>query len=330
MAGPKVEIRLPYRRTHPLKAIGRRLLYALAALAAMFLVVLADRGGYRDSADGPVSALDALYYATVSLSTTGYGDIVPVSDRARLVNAVLVTPLRIAFLAVLVGTTFEVLTQRTREELRLTRWRSKLRGHTIVIGYGTKGRAAIDTLVATGAQREDFVVVDRRPEVIAEANRDGVAGVVGDATRSAVLREAGLAEAARLIIAPDRDDAAVLTTLTARQLNATIPIIAAVREAENEPLLLRSGATAAITSSEAAGRLLGYAARSPAISELFADLLVHGEGLEVVERDVQPGEVGSAPAGRVLAVVRDGTYLPFADVDAVRPGDRLVAVVAKP
>ncbi len=90
--------------------------------------------------------LDAVYYATVTLSTTGYGDIVPVSDGARLANILLVTPLRVLFLIILVGTTLEVLTERTREEWRLNRWRSNLRDHTVVVGFGTKGRSAIQTL----------------------------------------------------------------------------------------------------------------------------------------------------------------------------------------
>jgi voltage-gated potassium channel len=38
--------------------------------------------------------LASVYYATVTLSTTGYGDIVRVGDNARLVNTVLITPIR--------------------------------------------------------------------------------------------------------------------------------------------------------------------------------------------------------------------------------------------
>ena len=59
-------------------------------------------------------ALDCLYYATVSLSTTGYGDITPVTPSARLVNVLVITPLRVAFLIVLIGTTVETLTTRSR------------------------------------------------------------------------------------------------------------------------------------------------------------------------------------------------------------------------
>ena len=63
----------------------------------------------------------------MTLSTTGYGDVVPVSDSARLINTLVVTPLRVLFLLVLVGTTLEVLAERTRTEWRQERWRSKVR-----------------------------------------------------------------------------------------------------------------------------------------------------------------------------------------------------------
>ena len=92
-----------------------------------------------------VDLLDCVYYATVTLSTTGYGDIVPYSDSARLINVLLITPLRVLFLIILVGTTLEVLTERTREEWRLNRWRTTLRDHTVVVGFGTKGRSAVQT-----------------------------------------------------------------------------------------------------------------------------------------------------------------------------------------
>lgn len=323
-------IRLPERQVQPIKQILRRIGYALIMLAITVAAVWLERDGYRDY-DGKISLLDAVYYSTVTLSTTGYGDIVPVSDLARLTNIVLITPLRVAFLALLVGTTFEVLTRRTRDLIRLRNWRSTLSGHTIVVGYGTKGYTAIQTLIAQGATAEEFVVVDLKPEMIAEANRDGYAAVQGDATRGAVLRKAGVTSAIRVIVAADRDDAAVLVSLTVRQLNPTCVLVASIREAENEQLLLDAGVNAVITSAEAAGRLLGVAARSPAISEVFNDLLIHGEGLDLAEREVTPAEIGKSPREcqePVIAVLRGGRALPYGQAGTLAAGDRLVLVTS--
>ena len=126
-------------------------------------VIYLDRDGYRDGDEVGLSLLDSIYYATVTLSTTGYGDITPITPGARLVNILLITPLRITFLLVLIGTTLEALTARSREEFRIRRWRSRVRQHVIVCGYGTKGRSAIRSLQANGTPLDKIVVVDPNP-----------------------------------------------------------------------------------------------------------------------------------------------------------------------
>ncbi|MEU4428470.1 potassium channel family protein [Actinoplanes sp. NPDC024001] len=311
----------------------RRLLLALAAVTAMTVTVLLDREGYADNRDGHVSVLDAAYYSGVSLSTTGYGDIVPVSRSARLVNLVVIMPLRVFFLALLVGTTFEVLTQRTRRQWRLIRWRSRLRGHTVVIGYGNKGRAAVRVLREAADQDVQFVVVDASATTAQEAAADGHAAIVGDATRAMILRRAGVEEAARVIVAADRDDTAALVTLSVRQLTGSATITVAVRASENVPLLRRSGATSVITSSEAAGRLLGLAARSPAASEVIGDLLIQGNGLRLIDRPARQDEVGASPKDcedLILAVVRNGELMRYDQIRAFAADDRLIQVQSRP
>ena len=104
-------LRIPEKFVSPGQRIFRRIVYAILALFAAVLIVYLDRNGYQDGGQrNPLSFLDCFYYATVSLSTTGYGDITPVTSSARLVNVLIVTPLRIAFLIVLIGTTVETLT----------------------------------------------------------------------------------------------------------------------------------------------------------------------------------------------------------------------------
>ena len=96
-------VALPERVRSPWFELGRRLFAAVAILVITVLLVYFDREGYRDGNDptNQISLLDAFYYTTVTLSTTGYGDITPVSDGARLVNAFIITPARIAFLVLL-------------------------------------------------------------------------------------------------------------------------------------------------------------------------------------------------------------------------------------
>ena len=331
ISGP--QIKLPRREVErPLRQVGKRLLMALGVLLVTILIVYVDRDGYHDNANGTLDFLDCAYYATVTLSTTGYGDIVPYSDTARLANILLVTPLRVLFLIILVGTTLEVLTERTREEFRLNRWRSTLRDHTVIVGFGTKGRSAIQTLCATGLSKEQIVIVDPSNKVIETANADGFVGVVGDATRSDVLLRAEVQRARQIVIATQRDDTAVLVTLTARQLNRGAKIVAAVREEENAPLLRQSGADAVITSASAAGRLLGLSVLSPSAGTVMEDLIQQGSGLDLVERPVTRSEAGKSvreTGDLVVSVLRGHRLLGYDDPAAspLQLTDRVITIV---
>ena len=77
-----------------------------------------------------------------------------------MVNAFVITPLRIAFLVLLIGTTLEALTSESRHLFRITQWRKRMKDHVVVVGYGTKGRSAAASLIGNGVPRESIVVVD--------------------------------------------------------------------------------------------------------------------------------------------------------------------------
>ncbi|PRY16106.1 voltage-gated potassium channel [Kineococcus rhizosphaerae] len=326
-------LRLPAGRpVSPLRAIALRLGLALLLVVVCWAVVVLERDGYRDGADGTLSVLDALYYTTVTLSTTGYGDIVPVTDGARLVNALFVTPVRILFVVILVGTTIQALTERSRKEFRLARWRARMHDHVLVLGYGTKGRNAVRELRLKGTPPDRILVVDRNPGATADASRDGYLCVTGDVTRSDTFVTA-LAERARtVVVAVDRDDTAILATLALRRLNPRATVVATAREVEHADLLRQSGADSVVVTSETTGRLLGLAAGSPASVEVVEDLVSFGTGLDLTERVVEAGEVGAAPGSLgfpVLAVVREGRTLLFHEVAALQHGDRLLLVTGR-
>jgi voltage-gated potassium channel len=268
----------------------------------------------------------------VSLSTTGYGDITPASSSARLVNVLVITPARVLFLIILVGTTLEILTEQYRNSLRVRRWRSKVKDHIVICGYGTKGRSAVAALLENGIDKKRIVVIEQDPAAAREATTAGLATVEGSATRSAILTEAQIAGAKTLIIATNSDEAAVLVSLTARQLTAgKVRIIAAVREAENAPLLRQSGAHHVIVSSATAGRLLGLSTSAPPLIDVVEDLLTPGQGMALAMRSAERPEVGRNPRELqtlVVALIRRGKVLPLGGDQTVtiETGDMLVYI----
>lgn len=324
-------VQLPEPVRSPWYELIRRLLMAAGILIGTVLIVYFDREGYKDIDNNGVTLLDSIYYTTVTLSTTGYGDITPVTDRARMINAFVITPARIGFLVLLIGTTLEVLASQGREQFRIARWRRRMHDHVVVIGYGRKGRSAVEVLTRNGRSREEIVIVDPDAAALDDAKNDQLAIVPGNATQRGTLRRANVQQATQVIITTDRDDTNVLSTLTVRQLNPDAFIVVAVREEENVPLVRQSGADSVVTSSDAVGRLLGLASLSPNLGSVLEDLLSYGHGLEVAERELLVTEVGRQPQqlpDQVIAVVRDEKVYRYFDpvVSQLARGDQLIVV----
>ena len=144
-----------------------------------------------------------------------------------------------------------------------------------------------------------------------------------------MLRRASVERARAVIVAANRDDAAVLITLTVRQLNPTVPITTSVREEENANLLRQSGADTVITTSATSGRLLGLSTDAPKVVDVVEDLVTGGQGLDLHQRRVTSSEVGLGPRSLrdiVLSVTRGGRTLRFDDplIGELQTGDVLV------
>jgi voltage-gated potassium channel len=327
-------IHFPSHALSPARSLGVRLMLALLLIGLVTAIAYADRHGYRDADGSGVSLLDCLYYSTVSITTTGYGDITPVTDTARVLTTVLVTPLRVLFLILLVGTTLEFLASATRANVRRRFWRKKLDRHIVICGYGTKGQSAVRSLVGTGTSLDQIVVIDDRSEAVEEAAREGVTGIHGSATSREVLMEARTPDASAVIVATNRDDTSVLVTLTARELAPRAIITAAAREEENVPLLRHSGANTVVTSASAAGRLLGLGTGSPEVVEVLEDLLSSGSGLDLATEEISAADAGPIEdverhcGGPVLMAYRGGKQLRRGnpELETVQAGDRVVHV----
>jgi voltage-gated potassium channel len=325
-------IHLPLVRQGPLRALAVRLALAVALVLTTVLIIYLDRDGYRDVNNDGLTLLDCFYYAVVSLSTTGYGDITPATPDARLVNVLLITPARVLFLIILVGTTLEVLTDQYRNTLRVSRWRRKLKDHVIVCGYGTKGRAAVGALLETGFDKSRIVIVESRDAALRQAASNGLVAIEGNATRSSVLNQADVKHCKAVIIATDTDEASVLISLTVRQLTAgQVRIIAAVREQENAALLKQSGAHHVIVTSSTAGRLLGLTTTAPPLIDVVEDLLTPGQGMALAMRSAERNEVGRNPRDLrtlVVALIRRGKVLALGGEQTItiETGDMLVYI----
>jgi voltage-gated potassium channel len=286
----------------------RRIHLALLALVA---VVVLGTFGYIILED--ITPLEGLYMTVITITTVGFNEVIPLSDAGRVFTMILILT-GFGCLTFFGHSFIEAVMERTLsgrgEQKKMKRRITGLKGHQIICGFGRMGMAAAEEFRREGS---DFVVIESVPEQCEELRRRGYPHIVGDATSEDNLIEAGLPRARGLLAILPSDAANLFMTLTARELNPIIRIVARVEDPASCKKLIRAGADHVISPFTSAG------------IELARDLLTP-ETLgqtEDTERDVQAtwvaaenrpeivgktiGETTMALHGEILGLRREGT-----------------------
>ncbi len=326
----------PLRRRSGLP-VWLSLLWRVALVMALIGVALAghwlDRGGLRDNIDGQVSFADVLYFTMITVTTVGYGDIVPVTVHARLFDTFVVTPIRLFVWLIFLGSAYDFLFRRVWDGWRMRVIQQRLENHVIVTGYGTSGIEAVAELIRRGADPAMIVVVDERSAAIEAAEKLGVNVLQGDATRNATLEAVKIAHAKAAIVAAGRDDTSILILLTARGLAPRVPLSVVIRSEDNEPLARQAGATTVINPASFAGLLLAGSTHGEHLADYIADLAAHGGRVALHEREVTADEIAkplsALTTGLGVRIHRRGAAIGFWESGAQRlePGDCVVEIV---
>ena len=318
--------RLSVRTTLLLRILGVLLLIGIA-LGGHWL----DRDGLRDNSDGSITFLDVVYFTVITVTTVGYGDIVPVSDGARAFDTFVVTPIRIFVFLIFLGSAYSFMLRQGLERWRMGLIQKRLKDHIILCGFGATGEAAVAELLSRGTSCDAIVVIDRTAARLREAEGLGLATVEGDATHNAVLESAGVGSARAVIVCTGRDDTAVLVMLTVRRLAPKVRVSCAIAEVENEPMARDAGADVIVNPISFGGQLLAGSTTGPHLADFVAELVTGGGSADLHERAVDAAEVGRPPAsvstGRVVRIYRGGRSLRPTEVAALAAGDQLIEVI---
>ncbi len=314
-------------------SIGWRVLAVLGLIALAVGVHWFDREGLRDTYDGHVSFLDIIYFTMISITTTGYGDIAPVSDRARLFDGLIVTPIRIFVVLLFIGTAYNFVLKRTWDRWRMALIQRNLHGHIIVAGFGTTGSEAVDELIARGTDPGQIVVIDGNTQALERARDCGCIILQGDATRDQTLADVKIDRAQALIVSAGRDDTSILITLTARHLAPNLRISTVVKAEDNELPARAAGATTVINPVSFAGLLLASSCKNQHVADYMMDLASIEGPVSLSERAVTPEEIGrplsAIATGIGLRIYRGGEPFGFfmQEATALQAGDIIVEVI---
>jgi voltage-gated potassium channel len=274
----------PGSRSFTAKGSGIRLALAAVPLSiALGAIVFHGLEGW--------SILDSLYVTTQTVTTVGYGDIVPRTSYGRAFATI--------FMLVGVGVVLYALTSTVQSivqselvatfgQRRLSRKMSKLRGHFIVCGAGRVGSHLVRSLL----DREDkLIVIERDAQKVAELTDLGIGVLVRDATLEETLREAGVEHARGLAACLPDDADNVYVVLTARDLNPTLHIVARAVEEQAEVKLIRAGANRVVAPTIIGGHRMAVALTKPAVGDFIDSITANKLNLGFEQLEVEPASM---------------------------------------
>lgn len=255
---------------------------------------------------------DALWFAVATMTSTGYGDVVPGTLAGRVVGALLMFG-GITVLSVVTATVASVLVaQRIKEERGLETL--NLKGHLLLCGWNVYAERVLDAVFASGGARDVALVNQldeaQAAEILARQKGRSVRFVRGDPASEAVLARANIREARAAIVVADTstgapsasDDRTTLVTLTLKGVRPELRVTAEALDFKSEPHLRRAGADDIVISGEFTGFLLSSAAVAPGISQVVRPLLsLSGSELR---RVAVPADLVGKTYGEIAAALR--------------------------
>ncbi|MDC1199275.1 potassium channel protein [Flavobacteriaceae bacterium] len=244
------------------------------AVLLLLAVFIAGVFGYKFISE--YSWIDAFYMTVITITTVGFGEVVPLDDVDKLFTSVLILS-SIFILAYAISVITEYMLSKNNignlREKRIHKIIDSMKDHVIVCGYGRNGKQAVEKLIA---YKKPFVIIEKDHEVV---DKFGSAAlfVEGNASDDEVLKEAGVNRASTLICALPSDADNLFIVLTARQMNPSLRIISRATEETSYKKLKLAGADNVILPEKIGGDHMASLVVVPDLVEFLDNLSVSGE-----------------------------------------------------
>ncbi len=329
-----------YARWEPsyLEDFSLRLRRRLALIILIALVVFsAGIVGFMTIEN--MSFLDAFYMTVITLSTVGFGEVKPLSPEGKLFTSFLIIS-GVGTFAYAATSMSHLLVEgelrKVFDARRRRRLMKRLKNHVIVCGFGRVGEKICEELQKAGT---DFVVIDDDPQRIEVAEAKGYLFVYQDTTESEALKRANIEDAKALIAALGDDADNLFLTITAKELNPDIIVVARVNDPRNQKKLKKAGADKVVAPHVIGALRMAQAAIKPVVSD-FVELATTGRDLQFLLEEVRIPEdspvcgksileleLRSKTGAIIIAMVKEGRVIKSPEpTEKLEAGDLLIAL----
>ncbi|SFI06836.1 potassium channel family protein [Planctomicrobium piriforme] len=294
--------------------------------------------------------IESIYMVVITIFGVGYGEVRPITEPSLRIFTMLFIIIGCSSAAYIMGGLVQMIAEgeinKALGARRMSEGLKRLTGHVIICGYGRVGQILAAELKRSG---KPVVVVDTNRDRLLEAELEGFLVVIGDATEDGVLRSAGVDRASILTCVLPNDAINVFITLTAREINNTIEIIARAENPSTKPKLLRSGANRVVLPAAVGAHKIAQLINRPSAEDLLAgddfenrlndELHQLGLGLHEVkitaDSDLVKQPIGSVEVasdrGVVVVALRkgDGTVLNDPAATTILEADDIVILLGR-
>ena len=209
----------------------------------------------------------------ITMTTVGFGEVHPLSDLGRLWTSFVIVFGVSGFLYMLSEIGAELVEFRVYKENQMKRKIRKMKNHYIICGYGRMGAVIAKELHDKGYP---FVVVELDHDKVDNISEIGYRSVLGDATIEKTLEEAGIHEAAGIVVCLNNDPDNLFVTLTARSLNHNAFLVSRCSQINNKPKLKQAGANKVVNPYTAGGHRMAELLISPELEDTVSLSLKQG------------------------------------------------------
>ena len=252
----------------------------MMGLALLVIVVIGGGIGYYLIGGGQWRFSDCIYMTVITVTTVGYGEILPDMDRVEYARAFTVillvfgTGSIVYFASTVTAFIIEGDLRNVLFASRLKKRMKRMKNHVVVCGAGSTGRNVIEELLTTGVP---VIAVDLREAELRELAdkfpKAEFSYIVGDATDDDVMAQAGLERARGLVAALSSDKDNLYLTVSGRQANPGTRIVARCAELSHVEKIRKSGADAVVSPNFIGGMRLVSELLRPAVVRFLDDML---------------------------------------------------------
>ena len=210
------------------------------------------------------SLIDSFYMTLFTMTTVGFGEVHPLNDLGRLWTSFVIVFGVSGFLYMLSEIGAELVEFRVYKENQKKRKIRKMKNHYIICGYGRMGAVIAKEL---HEKNHPFVVVELDQDKVDKISALGYQSILGDATIEKTLEEAGIHQAAGIVVCLNNDPDNLFVTLTARSLNHDAFLVSRCSQINNKPKLKQAGADKVVNPYTAGGHRMAELLISPELED---------------------------------------------------------------